>query len=356
MRRLLRLSAIAVLALAGSGLSAGTALGQPLCRDFGYGNVGFDAGYSTAVSRCVTRGWSVGGGWSYGCGYRPIVPSCWRPCAWPGGWWGGSCWPRRCFPQVCGGPGFWFGSPCFGVGGWAGASSYLGSQSVFLATPSGGGATFFSGAVVPYVVPYAVPYAVPYPVPGMFWFGATPRPFVGAAVAAAPQPTSSRQGVVNPPVVRGAAVSPRPSASLGRRRAKELVAEGDQLLREAAADPVRLRAAADAYRRAAAAAADDPDIHVRHAIALVALGRDQEADRAVRKAAAIDGRLEDRPGERQAGEPAPLIARGTALLRSIAGGAGGPLPQPLADLEAAWSGEHAGPRVRLAANDGRGSP
>ena len=88
----------------------------------------------------------------------------------------------------------------------------------------------------------------------------------------------------------------------------------------------------------------------------MALGRDQEADRAVRKAAAIDGRLEDRPGERRAGEPAPLIARGTALLRSIAGGAGGPLPQPLADLEAAWSGEHAGPRVRLAANDGRGTP
>lgn len=353
MRRLLRIAAIAVLALAGAGFSAGQALGQPLCRDFGYGNVGFDAGYSMAVGRCFTRGWSVGGGWGHGCGFRPIVSSCWRPCGWAGGWWGGYGWPRRCLPRpFCGTPGFWFGSPCFGFGGWAGAASYLGSQSVYLATPFGGGATFFSGSVVPYPVPYAVPYAVPYPMPG-FWFGAARRPLAAAPVVAAAQPATVRQGVLNPPVVRAAAVGPRPSAAQGRRRAKELVATGDRLLREAAADPVRLRTAADAYRRAAAAAADDPDIHVRHAIALVALGRDREADLAVQRATKIDGRLVDRPGERAAGQPAPVIARGVALLRSIAGGHGGPLPQPLADLTAAWSGEAAGPRVRLAANDDR---
>ena len=154
-------------------------------------------------------------------------------------------------------------------------------------------------------------------------------PRVGAAVAGVPR----------------AVASPRVATSRGRHRAKDLRAKGDQMLREVAGDPVGLRAVADLYRRAAAAAVDDPDIHIRHAIALVAVGRHKDADRAIEKATAIDGRLADRP----AGESAAVVVRGHVILREIAAVADGPLPGELADVAALWTGTGRGPMVRLAA-------
>jgi hypothetical protein len=326
-----------VLILLGMAATSGPAPAQGFCTDFGYGNAGYAAGYSMTVGRWARRGWSSGGGWGYGCGYRPWA------CRPFGGWggWGGCGWGRGCGPRVCGYPGYGFGWPGFGFGGWAGSSTFFGSQSVYLATPQGGGATFFSGAVVPYVVPYAVPYGVPYAVP---WFGSLsgPResgPVVAAASRAAPQVAAGG------PVVRRSAPLPRIASLRSRHRARDLVAQGDRLLRDSAGDPVVLKAVAETYRRAAAAAADDPDIQIRHAVALAALGREKDADAAVAKATAIDGRL----GDRSAGEPPAVVLRGQAILRTIANVGAGPLPGHLADVAAVWAGERGGPIVRLAA-------
>lgn len=321
-----RVRLLSVLLIAGAVGSPSPAQAQ-FCNGFAYGNAGFGAGYSTFVS----RGWGYGGG--YGC--FPRV-SCWRPC-----------WrPYRAF---CG-PGFSFGWPGYGFGGWAGSSACYGTQSVYLSAPFGGGATFFSGGIVPYPVPYAVPYAVPYVAP-WYWFGANRAPAgTGQAITVAQAP-APRAGAPRPPVALAQA---SPSARLraahpaSRRRAADLVATGDRQLCEAAGDVRRLKAAAESYRRAAAAAADDPDIHIRHAIALAAAGRHQDADQAVRKAVAIDGRLADLPGARPAGSPAPVVARGNAILRSIAAVDDGPLSGHLADVAAAWAGEGDGQLVRLA--------
>nr|MCS5616380.1 hypothetical protein [Pirellulales bacterium] len=117
MRRRFTTTAI-ILAAAGAALAgAPPALAQGICRDFAYGNAGFGAGYSVAVSRRECGGYCGGwGGWSRGCGLS-----------------------RRCFrgPSWCGGgPGYWFGWPGFGFGGWAGSCSLFERQTVFLATPA----------------------------------------------------------------------------------------------------------------------------------------------------------------------------------------------------------------------------
>ncbi len=331
-----------VVGLAGFLAASQQAPAQRLCSDFGMGNGGYAAGYSMTVSRGASRGWSLGGGWGYGCESRS------RACP-PFGAWAACGWAGRCGPRICGGLGYRFGWPAFGFGGWAGCSTIFGSQSVFLATPQAGGATFFSGAVVPYLVPYAVPYpvpyALPYPVP---WFGVRsgppgPMPVVAAAPGADPAGLSggrARQRPLPPP---------RVAAVRGRQRARVLVAKGDQLLRESGGDATALKAVAETYRRAAAAAADDPEIHIRHAIALAAAGRHKEADAAVSKAMAIDGRLADHP----VGEPLAVVARGAAILRAIAQVEVGPLPGHLADVAAIWAGERGGAVVRLAAAGGR---
>lgn len=304
------------------------AVANPHCGpSFAYGNAGYGTGYSIAGFRrpfCGSGYWSGGG-----------------VC---GPWWRGGCrvggWP------VCGGGGSWFDWPGLGFGGCYGASRWQGCESIYLAVPPGGGATFFSGCAVPFVTGcmpvvggwpmnwcpgYAVgawgwyPYAVPAPVGVGPKFGpAGILPFLGVstggtravnAVAARPQPAVR--------IVNDAA----------RRRAARLVATGDRHLRAARAGvPARARAALDAYRRAAAAAPDDPDLRVREALALVALGDANGVDGALAKATAIDGRLAAAPssrgdqppdpvfGDRLPGEPAPLAARGAALLREIGGG------------------------------------
>lgn len=331
-RSLVRLFAVIVIAAAV--VSPAPAQAQRFCRGFGFGggNVGCRVGYGIGVGR--SWGWGFGG---YGCLPRF---SCWRPC-----------WSS--YRAVCAAPGYSFGWPGCGIGGWSGISSYYGTQSVSLAVPFGGGASFFSGAIVPYPVPYAVPYAVPAFAPWP-WFGGVTSP------AAAAQGIARAQ-TVHPPVARAAGLRPpvtvaqaSPSARLrashpaSRRRAADLVATGDRQLREAAGDARRLKAAAEAYRRAAAAAVDDPDIHIRHAIALVAAGRPADADAAARRAVAIDGRLGAEQGDRGPEGPAPLVARGAAILREIAA-AHPEAAEPMARLAAAWAGQEEGPLARLAA-------
>lgn len=294
---------------------------------------GGPVGSVTTVGRWSGRGWSLGGWGCRPCGRRPA-------CG----------WPRGCGPRICGGPGFRLGWPGCGFGGWAGSATFIGSQSVFLAAPYGGGATFFSGTFVPYVLPYAVPYAVPYPVPYAVpvpWFGAVDPGPVRPLVAAA-RPGGNLSAPAPHAVARAATAPPRPVAAAGRRRARELVARGDRMLREAG-DAVQLRAAEVVYRRAAAAAGDEPDVHIRHAIVLRALGRQEEAAAAAGRAVDIDGRLVDRPDQREAGGQPPLVARGAALLRSIAAVEDGPLPVPLATLAAVWSGAAVPPPALAAA-------
>jgi len=317
----------------------------PWCRDFGFGNGGYAAGYSMAVAR--RWGWGYGGSLC-----RPPV-ACWRPCWNP-------CW-RPGVGAWCG-PGVSYGWP--GVGwGWAGSTTFFGTQSVYLAAPIGGGAAFFSGGIVPFPVPYAVPYAVPYPVPAFApwpWFGAVQSPVRGQAVAiarAAPAPAVRAGRVTAPQAIAAASPSVSPSVRLraahpaSRRRAVDLVATGDRQLREAGGDAVRLKAAVETYRKAAAAAADDPDIHIRHAIALTAVGRHGDADLASRRAVALDGRLGHEAGEHQVGEPTPLAARGAAILREIAA-ADPDAAEPLAKIAVAWATRAAGPLARLAAVSG----
>lgn len=341
MQRQQRLAIVAAVVLAACSLNGGGVFAQGPCGHPGSGRIGPAAGWIVTAGRCASRGWAVGP--VHGRCFRPVVPAC---------SWGGWGWSRACGPRPLCAPAFGFGWPGCGFGGWVGSSTFFGSQTVSINTLPGCGATFFSGAYVPYVVPYAVPYAVPYPVPFAVpapWFGAVGAPAAAPVVAAARQPAAPRLAATD------RAAAPRPVAAAGRRRARELVVTGDRLLREAALDPARGRAAADAYRRAAAAAADDPDIHVRHALALVALGRHADARRAAAQAAAIDGRLAERPADPASGEPSPLVARGIAILRTIAAVEEGPLPAPLAELAAAWTGQGAGGVVRLAVAD-RGRP
>lgn len=308
---------------------------QPLAADVGFGNAGYASGFSTVAGRCWSRSYGFVGPW--------VGRGCFRP--------------RACLP-ACGGAGFWFGGPGLGCDGFMGSSTFVGGQSVYLAPPHGGGASFFSGRIVPFALPFAgpfggahaVPYPVPYPVP-VPWFGGVGRPEAVAAAVAAAGPV----GPVPPqaPAARAVAMRPSSRSSLpqARRRAAVLVATGDRQLAEAAGDPRRFKAAADAYSRAAAAAADDPDIHIRHAIALVALGKTADAERAARRALALDGRLAGDPVGRMPGGATPLVARGENILQGIA--ATHPeADQSLATLVAAWTGRDAGPPMRLAAGNG----
>lgn len=309
-------------------VSPTTASAQRFCRDFSYGNVGYAAGYSTFVTRRAAwcgPGWGWGPRVAYGCGPR---------------W---TCRPRLCGPAYYPGWGGWYGWPGCGYGGWYGSSWYSGVESVYLATPVGGGATFFSGGIVPYPVPYAVPLAVP-------WFGAAttpqPRAMPTTAIAAAPTPRA---------VAARPAALPRPAAVVsstpaGRLRARALVAAGDRDLVASAGDRAKLTAAAKAYGRAAAAAKDDPDIHVRHAIALAALGRQAEATAAAGRAMALDGRLAYRPGERAADSPPPVVERGLAILRQLSDEHGEQADETVGLLADRWAGRPAGALAALVAN------
>lgn len=309
--------------------------GSGVAPTFAFGNVGYAAGYSTAVTRV---GW---GGW---CGPR----------------WGGWCAPRW---NWCG-PRWGWGCRPWGLGcaPWYGATTWGFSDSVYLAVPAGGGATFFSGSLVPYPVWGGWGYPATW-VPGWYGYstgvalpsGIAPQfgpagvlPFLGVSASTANANAGAIVARNAAPTARaviaavGSGARPglvRTSTGIARLRAARLVAMGDDHLRQAAGDATRLKAALDAYRRAAVVAQDQPDIHLRQAIALVALGRQAQADEAVGRAVAVDGRLAAAPplpaaglqaaapdpifGDRPAHEPPPFAARGAAILREIAAQAGG---------------------------------
>lgn len=289
---------------------------------FGYGNVGYAAGYSfSQVGWCGPRfgggclpAW--GGGW---CG--PRAGWCGPGFNWGCRPWG---WRRWCAPPVYG-CGYGYGGS-YGWPAWYGTTWFPSCGSVWMGAPFGG--SFFSGAIVPYPT-----IGYPVVVPGFV----SSRPSV---------PSVATLASARPRVMR-AAVSPS-----ARLRAARLVATGDRQLRESGGDPAKLRRAADAYRRAAVIAADQPDTYIRQAMALVALGERGQADAALAKATAIDGRLADAPvrrggtshdpvfGDRPAGAPSPLATRGQVILQQIAGQAapvGGDDAPALAALAARWA-------------------
>lgn len=342
---------------------------DPRCGSFGYGNAGYAAGYSIAYS----RGISCGPRWGWGCGPR-IARGC-GPC--------GPVFPRRCWSDVW--IGGWPTGGCHGwpwFGGWYGTGWYRGCDSVFLSVPAGGGATFFSGGVVASPVPIgwygwpanwlpgwgvtpwgisATPFGTLLPAGVGPQFGpAGVMPFLGVTAAAAPRVTSSpsahaaidpRPVIAAAPTGRGVAI--RASTAAARLRAARLVAAGDDHLRTAAGDRDRLTSALTSYRRAAAAAADQPDIHVRQAIVLVALGRAADAESSIERAIAVDGRLAEaapRLAARVDQEPpfdpvfdrrptdggSAIARRGTEILRQI--GAASPADDGrLAWLADRWS-------------------
>lgn len=146
-------------------------------------------------------------------------------------------------------------------------------------------------------------------------------PFMGfggtVSPAASVQSVAVRQPIVRPALVAAApraaafAKSLRPSNASARLRAGRLMAVGDSHLRAAVDDPPRLARALDAYRRAARIAPDLPDNHLRQAIVLTALDRRDDAEAAIQRAVAIDGRLGP-DGDAVVGlrPPVPALAAG----------------------------------------------
>ena len=315
MRRLTSGIFAAVSAFLVAGILAMPALAQPHCRDFAYGNAGFGAGYSMAFS----RGFGVASncGTPFPCPPRPICPPrsyapapcglSWAPCS------------RCCMPRCR-------------CGGGYGTSWEYGVQSVYLASPRSGGAMFFSGGVVPWPVPYAVP--VPYGVP-----------WLGRVTPTAPP----RQAVARSSSVAGV------SSLSARTRGHRLVAEGDRHLAESGGRHDGLLKAAYAYRKASATVKDDPDIHIRHAMALAACGKRDEADAAIKRAEAIDGRLSRRLADGvDPAAPSAIVARGMAILREVGASAKGDeatVADTIAVLAELWTGHQAGPLAAIAAGD-----
>jgi hypothetical protein len=218
------------------------------------------------------------------------------------------------------------------------------------------GGSFFSGSMIPFPT-----IGSPIVAPGFVSSNAASQPVAALAdsrpavqqMVATIRDLRARRDLTQQfqsPVQAAARV--RPSNAVARLRAARLVAVGDRQLREANGDPVLMRRAVDSYRRAAAIAGNQPDTYVREAIALVALDDRAEADAALAKAVAIDGRLADTPpapghqpsnpifGDRPAGAAQPLAARGVAVLRQIgaeAGGTGGEDAPALAWLAGRWA-------------------
>jgi len=275
------------------------------------------------------RGAWCGPGWNYApwpaFGWNGCLPAYGWNCGWPAGWGYGGCWPVMgtawCGTGFAvGGTRFWSGSTFFGVpgciggpvwGGWnpcwnagwnpgwcgpAWGGWNAGSNPGWCGPAWGGGAwRWYSGwnagtargwnrpalhgwnfpcaAVAPAVRP---PLARP----------------VAAVAAAAPAAGFGGRDALHSAVIDApVAAAIRTSNAAARGRAMRLVALGDGHLRDAIEEPKRIAKAIDAYRRAAAIAPDQPDIHLRHSIALVAAGKRDAADAAIARAVAIDSRL-----------------------------------------------------------------
>lgn len=339
---------------------------------FGYGNVGYSAGYSIQqVGWCGPRwsgprgcGWGGGWGGSWGVGRG----------GWCGPGWGGWCGPRwgwGCRPwgwrTSCYTPAYSYGWPAY-----YGTTWFPSCGSTFYSSPVGG--SFFSGGMIP--VP-TVGFGYPAFAPGFVSANNVATPVAGFANARpALQPVQqvaltigdlrSRRAAAQRTSVAQAATRIRPGNTIARLRASRLVAVGDRQLRDANGDPTLVRRAVDSYRRAAAIAGDQPDTFVREAIALVALGERGQADAAMAKAVAIDGRLADVPpardnqpadpvfGGRSAEAEPPLVARGKAVLRQIgADTAAGDADPAVQWLAGRWADRFDGGLRAVATNDRR---
>jgi tetratricopeptide (TPR) repeat protein len=147
-------------------------------------------------------------------------------------------------------------------------------------------------------------------------FGATASPAASVQSIAARQPIARPAIVAVAPRATALAKSLRASNADARLRAGRLMAVGDRHLRAAVDDPARLARALDSYRRAATIAPDLPDNHLRQAIVLTALERRDDAEAAIQRAIAIDGRLgEDADAAAVAAgrlPPVPALAAGPA--------------------------------------------
>lgn len=217
--------------------------------------------------------------------------------AWCGGWRGGSFgWYRPfCYRPFC--------APVYGYGFTSYRTFSYCSPGFFSgwSYPYGYGCNWYSYNPViytPYYNCYPSAFAPMYGPAGVLpfmGFGATASPAVGVQSIAARQPIARAAVVADVPRATAFANSLRSSNANARLRAGRLIAVGDRHLRAAVDDPARLARALDAYRRAATIAPDLPDNHLRQAIVLTALDRRDDADAAIQRAVAIDGRLGDDP-------------------------------------------------------------
>lgn len=296
-------------------------------------------------------GWCVGGpgfGWggcwpafgsvSYGAGFAFGGTRFWSGSTilgvpfWGGGFgacapvWGGPVWGAPVFAgSFCGGPAVWgggccgpaFGGPVWGFPAWQSpVSAWYGG---WMAGPARG---WNLGPARGWNVPFAAapprgaPFADPFPVgrgrhPVVA--GRQPGPAPLLVAEAVPAPRGGRGGVGVPAIDAAVEREIRTSNAPSRARAARLVKAGDRHLRDAVDDPTRLAKAIDAYRRAAAIAADQPDIFLRQAIALTASGKREAAAAALSRAVAIDGRLADAVGGPAVGLPLDVRRVATAL-------------------------------------------
>jgi hypothetical protein len=323
-------------------------------------------------------GWHGGwhGGFGFGhCGYSP-----W---GYGGLWGGGYGWGVPCWPLIgnvsygtgfaVGGTRFWSGTTVFGVPAWGG----FGGCGPVWGVPAWGGFGWGAPGCIgggwggprfrgvgawyggwnpgpawgwnPGPAPgWAIPFAGIAPA-GVAPVGAAlqqrvvagRRPLAVDLVRGAGADAVGRENLGAPPIDAAVEVAIRTSNAPARARAARLVALGDRHLRDAIDDPTKLPKAIDAYRRAGAIAADQPDTFLRQAIALTAAGKSSAAATALGRAVAIDGRLIEGANARgnaqaprkrdpvfdglAADAVAPLVGRSSKLLSRIfkAPGTGG---------------------------------
>lgn len=288
--------------------------------------------WTLCAAMLVALGLPAGRAAAWHCGWEPVgCDPCCTPCPTP---WVGDCSYR----SVCtsgwgfGGFGFGFGVSRFRSFGWASPGLWCGSfRPCVVPAPVCGwypsapivlAPTFncFPGAFTPVYGPVGVA-----PLFGIG--GGTTVIQIGRGPTVHVRQVAERR-----------AEGVRASHPAARARAARLVAIGDRHLRAAVNDRAKLRPALDAYRRAEAIAADQPDTCLRQAIVLTALERADDAAAAVKRAVAIEGRLAeaappapDGPrlppdpafGDRPLGEPSLLATRSHALIGGIFGAAGG---------------------------------
>lgn len=259
----------------------------------------------------------------------------------------GGAWPTSCAPQAFCATGWSFDGCGFGISryrsfAYATPGLWCGWSYPCVTQASGWGCNPFLPRVwMPPVVCYPGNFVPAFGPVGVY-------PFLGWGFGARGGTTIMQIG--RGPTVhvrRFATATPdtvRPSNPAARDRAAKLVATGDGHLRAALADRAKLQRALDAYRRAEKIAADQPDTLLRQAIVLTALDRTDDAQAAVTRAIAIDGRLAEAPapavaaadqpppdpvfGDRPLGGPTLLAERSAGLIGGIfgndAGDVGGP--------------------------------